>query len=100
MILKYIFNIFLSFDQFINTLLAGHPDETLSSRLGRTKGDERYMFVYLLRIIVDCIFFFDYKVDDEGNRIKHCEKSILPLEQKNFKEFIDYELWSWNKSHK
>ena len=41
-LLQIIFNLFLAIDQLINTLLLGHPDETLSSRLGRTKNNERY----------------------------------------------------------
>lgn len=32
---KYIFNILISFDQFVNTLAGGYPDETISSRMGK-----------------------------------------------------------------
>lgn len=35
MITKYLKNILISFDQFINTLAGGDPDETISARLGR-----------------------------------------------------------------
>jgi hypothetical protein len=90
--IQFIFNIFLALDQLLNTLLLGHCDETLSSRLGRSKDNERYFWVRWLRIAVDALFFFD----TDGDK-KHCEKSIMPLEQQNFREVIDYEIWNWNK---
>lgn len=31
----YLLNILISLDQLLNTLLAGSPDETLSSRMGK-----------------------------------------------------------------
>lgn len=34
-VLKYFKNILISFDQFMNTLLLGDPDETISSRIGK-----------------------------------------------------------------
>lgn len=35
MIKKYFFNLFVAFDQLANTILAGDPDETISSRIGK-----------------------------------------------------------------
>jgi hypothetical protein len=35
MVKKYIWNILISLDQFLNTLAFGDPDETISSRLGK-----------------------------------------------------------------
>ena len=32
---KYVVNILISIDQFINTIFGGDPDETLSSRMGK-----------------------------------------------------------------
>jgi hypothetical protein len=32
---KYIWNILVAIDQFINTVLGGDPDETMSSRMGK-----------------------------------------------------------------
>lgn len=90
--IRFIINIFLAYDQLINTFLLGHPDETLSSRLGRTIEKERYFWVKPTRMLVDTLFFFDV----EENK-KHCEKSIMPLEQQNFREMVNYEIWSWNK---
>jgi hypothetical protein len=57
--LKYLFNILLSLDQFANALLCGDPDETISSRVGK-----RHRF---FEKIIDTIFFFDKR---------HCEKSF------------------------
>ena len=91
-ILKYIYNLLLSVDQLLNTVLLGHCDETLASRLGRTINNERYFWVKPLRVLIDTLFFFD-KDGEKG----HCEKSVMPLEQQNFREVIDYELWAWNK---
>lgn len=84
-------NAFIAVDQLLNTALMGHPDETISSRLGRTIGKERYFWVKPLRQCIDVLFWFDA---DTGKG--HCESSILPLEQQTFRTF-DYELWSWNK---
>jgi len=33
--MKYLFNILVSLDQLVNTILGGYPDETLSSRMGK-----------------------------------------------------------------
>jgi hypothetical protein len=49
--LKYILNLLLSLDQFINVLFCGDPDETISSRVGKRHA--------ILAKIVDTIFFFD-----------------------------------------
>tara|TARA_Y100000296_G_C5180060_1_gene263664 strand:+ start:5337 stop:5636 length:300 start_codon:yes stop_codon:yes gene_type:complete len=94
---QYIYNLFLALDQLINTvILFGHPDESVSSRLGRAIGKERYFWVAPLRVLVDAIFFFDKSVLDNGYVMKHCEKSIIPYEQLSINEF-KYELWSWEK---
>lgn len=34
-LIKYMWNVLLAFDQFINAILGGDPDETISSRLGK-----------------------------------------------------------------
>ena len=89
------YNMFLAIDQLTNTILLGHPDETISSRLGRSIGKERYFWVKLLRVSVDFLFFFDSSLKG-GRKVKHCEGSIMPLEQENFRVFADYEIWSWS----
>lgn len=87
---KYAKNKALAIDQWVNSELLGHPDETISSRLGRSIGRERYWWVKLLRL------FVDYVSAALFNDIDHCANSIMPLEQQNF-ENIDYEIWSWQK---
>lgn len=85
---KYLFNLLLCVDQALNTILLGHPDETISSRLGRSIDRERYFWVKWLRVFVDFVF---YPIEKD-----HCKNSIMPIEQMNFRQF-DYEIWSWNK---
>ncbi len=62
MIKKYLWNILISIDQFVNTLFGGDPDETISSRLGKiyTKSTFAYYVCKFLSI-------FDKR---------HCQKSI------------------------
>lgn len=96
-LLKFIYNILIAVDQDLNTILLGHPDETLSSRLGRSKGKERYIWVVWARLAVNTLFWFDKDYSSDGTILSHCEKSVMPLEQQNFREVADYELWSWEK---
>lgn len=86
MIGKFLYNFILAIDQLINTILLGHPDETISSRLGRAKNKERYIWVKYLRIFINLIF-----LPIEKN---HCENAIRRLEQLDFQKY-DYELWNW-----
>lgn len=39
---KYVWNVLISFDQFVNTLFGGDPDETVSSRLGKWAKDHKH----------------------------------------------------------
>jgi len=63
MIKKYIRNILISIDQFVNTIFLGDPDETISSRLGK-----HYRESWMERI-VDWMFQWQHKPDG------HCENS-------------------------
>lgn len=93
-ILRVTVNTLLAVDQLANTLMFGHPDETISSRLGRAHTEGyRYRWVKWFRVFVDTLFWFDKGPNGEG----HCEASVMPLEQQNFRTFTDYELWSWSK---
>ena len=61
---QYIINLLISIDQFVNTVFAGNPDETISSRLGKKvrRGNRSWpYYVCKLLSIVDH---------------RHCEKSI------------------------
>lgn len=64
--LKYINNVLIGFDQFINTLLFGEPDETISSRCWRNK--DKSKFWSISRKLVDNLFFY---TED------HCYKSYV-----------------------
>jgi hypothetical protein len=97
LVLQFLYNLLITIDQVLNTILLGHPDETLSSRLGRSIGKERYFWVSPLRVIIDTIFWFDKKYLLDGRILGHCEKSVMPLEQQNFRTVIDYEVWRWSK---
>jgi hypothetical protein len=37
---RYFWNILISFDQFVNTIFGGDPDETISSRMGKWARDD------------------------------------------------------------
>jgi len=60
---QYFFSLFVSLSQFANTILAGDPDETISSRAGKAKREGRVWGCLLCRFLD----LFDRK---------HCEKSI------------------------
>lgn len=60
---QYFFNLFVSLSQFANTVLAGDPDETISSRAGKARREGRIWGCLLCRFLD----LFDRK---------HCEKSI------------------------
>lgn len=57
----YIYNVLITLDQLINSLLLGDPDETLSSRLGRVFPDSWIVW------FVDQLFFW---------QSNHCHKAI------------------------
>lgn len=57
----------ISFDQFINTLLGGYADETLSARAWRTEQKGK-IFGKFFRPLIDTLLFFDKD---------HCYKSYL-----------------------
>ena len=61
---KYLFNILISIDQLINTILGGCPDETISSRMGKhvVKKDN-----FICNIICKLLNLIDEN---------HCVKSI------------------------
>ncbi len=60
-------NLLIAFDQLLNALLLGSPDETLSSRAYRTEQSGK-IFGRLFRPLIDTLFFFDEK---------HCYNAYL-----------------------
>jgi hypothetical protein len=60
----YIWNVLVSLDQLVNTLLLGDPDETISSRMGKYAARGRGWIPCQLCKLLD---FFDKN---------HCSKNI------------------------
>lgn len=81
---QYLLNLAMGIDQFVSTLLGGHPDDTVSQRLGRAHlaGNQK---VEPFRIAVD--FLARVLVGE----IDHCVKS---LEGKSSAR----EIWNWGGS--
>ena len=55
---QYLLNNAIAFDQQVNTLLGGSPDETLSARAYRTEQQGK-VFGRFFRPLIDTLFFFD-----------------------------------------
>lgn len=53
---SYVDRVLIGFDQFINTLAGGMPDETISARCYRLDGKKKVWTV--MRKVVDTLFFF------------------------------------------
>ena len=68
---KYFHNLLVACDQFLNTLLGGWPDETLSSRCWRWHKDGVRSWPCRL---IDILFWWD-KEQRGGTFIRHCELS-------------------------
>jgi hypothetical protein len=73
MVKRYIWNILLSLDQLLNSILGGFPDETLSSRMGKHVAKKDCPFCNLV-----CKFLNLFEKD-------HCIKSIELDEGENLK---------------
>ena len=72
-LLKYITNVLIGFDQFINTIFLGFPDETISSRAWRCK--DANSFWKIMHSLINKLFFFQKD---------HCHKAYLAeLERKH-----------------
>jgi len=70
MLKKWIWNLAISLDQLVNTILGGDPDETLCSRAAKAKRENKLWGRLLCKIM-------DYF--DKG----HCENSIEKDEGSN-----------------
>jgi hypothetical protein len=77
---KYLINVLEAFDNLINALLAGDPDETISSRIGKAaRGDFGPTWQKIARpveIVIDRIFA---KLGQEN----HCRREIEADEGKD-----------------
>lgn len=82
---QYLYNLILGLDQFINTILLGDPDESISGRIGRAMQSGRpKCFVPYLAHFNDWIFWVIFKEKD------HNLNAIEPEERP-----FEKELWSW-----
>jgi len=72
---QYFWNILISFDQFVNTICGGDPDETISSRMGKwarngenNKGLKKplYMIAHFVVELFEKNHFSKSIEDDEG----------------------------------
>ncbi len=61
---QYLWNFLISIDQFVNTLLGGNLDETISSRMGKQIRDGKCFGCYVICRILHVL---------DPN---HCQKSI------------------------
>lgn len=48
---KYLHNVLVGLDQFCNTLLGGHPDETMSARSGRAADAGKPLGIAMKKIL-------------------------------------------------
>ena len=67
MVSRYFWNLLIAIDQLANTIIGGDPDETISSRAGKSNGKFARVLCRLLHLF------------DPG----HCQKSIEPDEGKD-----------------
>lgn len=79
MLKRYVFNILISIDQLVNTLIGGDPDETLSSRMGKLVREWRQKPYNKGRYIISLIICWLLHLIDSN----HCNKSIEEDEGKN-----------------
>jgi len=82
---QYTFNLALSLDQFINVILLGDVDDSISGRCGRAMASGKpKWFVKPLAKFVDYAFLKLFK------QVDHCKDSIEP------EELMTYELYKWH----
>lgn len=82
---QYLFNIALGYDQWINVLLLGDTDDTISGRCGRAMASGKpKWFVKILAPVIDYMFLKLFK------HVDHCKDSIEP------EESMTYEIWKWH----
>jgi len=73
---RWIYNILIAFDQLVNAICCGYPDETLSARCWR---EDRWF-----RHVIDVLFWWDI---DEDGYLNHCHSSYQhEMERKDLPE--------------
>jgi hypothetical protein len=92
---KFFFvQLFLAFDQGLNTLLLGYADETLSARAWRAYAKGR-IFGRIFKPLIDALFFWQSQPNDRG----HCYNAYLKeKDRRNLPpEYRDSEPLDWPK---
>lgn len=81
---QYLINLVFTIDQFLSTILGGHPDDTVSQRLGRASlaGNEA---AEPFRMAVDLLAFV------VSGEINHCVNSLSG-------KTMAKEIWNWGGS--
>lgn len=77
----YVYRVLVSINQLTNTLLGGHPDETLSSRWGRAKkrGNKAARAACRVLAITDpCHCETAIEFDDQGRPLPHQTQPAAP----------------------
>jgi hypothetical protein len=85
---QYLYNLLLSYDQWINTILLGDPDESLSGRLGRAMIHERPKW-WVKPMARANDLMWRVLAGEENHSLMAVEHEERPLEK---------ELWSWVKN--
>lgn len=81
---QYLLNLVFSFDQLLSAILGGHPDETLSQRLGRAHL-AGVLWTEPMRFVVDLLFYLIEGLPD------HCLRSLSG-------DSGVREIWNWGGS--
>lgn len=84
---QYAYNMLMALDQFISAVLGGHPDDTVSQRLGRASLSSPGPGVQFFRRLVDTLAWILVRQKD------HCISSL------DGKEGVK-ELWNWGGERK
>lgn len=76
----------MAIDQFASTILCGHPDDTISQRLGRAKlaGKNGFIVIYSIKLV-------DWLAKVIVNEDDHCVNSLKG-------KSMARELWNWGGS--
>lgn len=82
---RYICNVFLGIDYFVNVLLLGDPDDSISERLGRAMLSGKPKF--FVPPVFNFVNFMALHIFGQEN---HCQKAVYTYPVPN-------ELWNWSK---
>lgn len=82
---QYFLNLTMAVDQFISTVLGGHPDDTVSQRLGRAMTDNPNFVVRTSTATIDWLAFV---IAGEEH---HCASSLHGKTHAK-------EIWNWGGS--